>query len=159
MANTSRHKKQHERAWGEGTVKEIRPGVWRAWRARNARSRPSQTFRGERARERAETWARGDVEPAVLLVGHWLDRWLALRLPVVRPQTRRNYTTFVRACAPLAHLPLATLSTDDLQALTNALLGRWSRSHVNAWRAIISAALLAAVPRYLPANPMAGSEN
>jgi integrase len=101
-------------------------------------------------------WASGAVEPAVLLLGHWLDRWLALRLPIVRPQTRRNYQNFVDACAPIAAIPLSRLSTEDLQVLTNTLLGRWSRSHVNAWRAIISSALLAAVPRYLVANPMAG---
>lgn len=148
--------KHHERAWHHGTVVEVRPGVWRAWRARAGDRRPSRTFHGDGAAARAAAWAKGDVEPSVLLLGHWLDRWLALRLPVVRPNTRRNYIAFVEACAPIATLPLATLSVDDLQAHTNALLGRWSRSHVNAWRSIISSALLAAVPRYLPANPMAG---
>lgn len=161
MANNSRHKKQHERPWHSGSVNEIRPGVWRAWRERvhnadGSTLRPSRTFKGDGAEQRAKTWARGAVEPAVLLVGHWLDRWLSLRLPIVRPQTRRNYRNFVDVCAPIAHLPLATLTTDDLQALTNALLSRWARSHVNAWRSIISAALLAAVPRHLASNPMAG---
>lgn len=153
--------RKHERGWHQGTVKEVRAGTWRAWRERvhqadGSTLRPSRTFRGEGAEQRAKTWAAGAAEPAVLLVGHWLDRWLALRLPTVRPQTRRNYLAFVDACALIAHLPLSTLTVEQMQALTNALLGRWARSTVNSWRAIISSALLSAVPAHLAANPMVG---
>lgn len=154
--------KTHEREWGEGTVKEIRSGVWRAWRARQSNKitgkplRASQTFDGEQAEQRAKAWARGAVEPAVLLLGHWLDRWLAIRLPLVRPQTERNYRTFVAACGPIAHLPLSTLTTEQLQLHTNTMLKTWKRSSVNSWRAIISSALKAAVPSHLAANPMTG---
>jgi integrase len=148
--------KRHEREWGEGTVKEVRPGVWRAWRARQGSVRPSQTFRGDGAEQRATLWARGHVEPPVLLLGHWLDRWLALRLPLVRPNTRRNYERHVDLCLPLAMRPLAELAdVDAWQALTNDLLDRYARSSVQVWRATISGALKAAVPRYLPSNPMA----
>ena len=150
---------KHERGWHEGSVREVRPGVWRAWRPRaqqpdGARSRPSRTFSGPDAEQRAKTWAKGDVEPVVLLLGHWLDRWLALRLPLVRYQTARNYRTFVGLCAPLASRPLAQLTPDDWQALTNELLKTRARSSVKVWRAIISSALKAAVPRHLSANPM-----
>lgn len=148
--------KRHERTWGEGTVKQVRPGVWRAWRARNGATRPSRTFKGAGAEQRAKTWAKGDVEPAVLLLGHWLDRWLALRLPIVRPSSQRLYRRYVVSCTPLAGRPLTSITTDDLQALTNQLLGRYSWYTVRAWRSIISSALIAAVPRYLTHNPMAG---
>lgn len=153
--------KTHERAWHEGTVREIRPGVWRAWRAREKRPdgstvRPSKTFSGPGAAERAALWAKGDVEPDVLLLGLWLDRWLALRWPLIRPNTRRNYRAFVNACAPIAAVPLADLTVDVLQLHTNALLSTWKRSSVNAWRSTISSALKSAVPTHLPANPMTG---
>lgn len=156
-----RRSKPHEREWGAGTVKEVRPGVWRAWRARvrktdGASSRPSRTFTGDQAEERAKLWAAGDVEPDVLLLGHWLDRWLALRAPTLRPATILNYRRFILACGGLVLRPLAELDTDDWQALVNELLGRWSRKHVVAWRGIISGALKAAVPRHLAYNPLAG---
>lgn len=152
--------KTHERAWGAGTVKEVRPGVWRAWRARvhtasGSTLRPSRTFSGPDAARRAALWAKGDVEPAVLLLGHWLDRWLALRLPTIRPSTIENYRRFILACGELVHRPLAELDVDDWQLLVNGLLGRWSRKHVVAWRGIISAAVKAAVPRHIALNPLA----
>ena len=108
--------KTHARRWHEGTIKEIRPGVWRSWRERVYRAdgttlRPSRTFRGEGAERRAATWAKGDVEPAVLLFGHWLDRWLAMRLPILRPTSRERYRRFVVQCGPLASLPLAQVTT------------------------------------------------
>lgn len=154
--------KTHARDWGEGTVRQVRPGVWRAWRARAKNlgaekpTRPSRTFAGAGAEQRAKVWARGDVEPDVLLLGHWLDRWLDLRLPLIRPQTTRNYRTFVLLCAPLAGRQLAELTTEDWQRLTNDLLAIRARSSVNAWRAIISSALKAAVPQHLAFNPMTG---
>lgn len=148
--------KHHQRGWHQGTVAEIRPGVFRAWRARVGDRRPSQTFKGPQAAERARAWAGGAVEPAVMLLGHWLDRWLALRLPLVSPNSRRNYNRHVDLCLPLADRPLSILTTEDWQRFTNDLLARYARSTVQTWRATISGALKAAVPRYLPANPMAG---
>lgn len=152
--------KTHERSWGQGTAREVRPGVWRAWRARaraadGTSSRPSRTFDGDGAEQRAKAWAAGDVEPAVLLLGHWLDRWLALRQPTVSANTYRLYRHAVEACAPLARRPLAELTSDDWQQLTNGLLARWDRSTVAAWRGRVSTALLAAVPAHLAANPLA----
>ena len=150
--------KRHERGWHEGSISEVRPGRFRAFRARvknadGTSSRPSRTFA---SREAAEQWARGDVQPDVLLLGHWLDRWLALRWPLISGNTRRNYRRFVEACAEIATLPLAELTTEHLQAHVNALLRTQARSTVNAWRTTISSALKSAVPRYLPHNPMAG---
>lgn len=148
--------KPHARTWGEGSVKEVRAGVWRAWRARAGGSRPSRTFKGDAAAQRAATWARGDVEPAVLLVSHWLARWLALRLPILRPSSQRNYRRHIAACAPLTDRPLADVTTEELQALANTLLSRWSRAHVAVWRSVTRSAFRAAVPRYRPDNPMDG---
>lgn len=153
--------KTHEREWGEGTVKEVRPGIWRAWRARThdattgRSSRPSRTFTGAEAAERARTWAKGEVAPAVLLLGHWLDRWLALRRPTIARNTYLIYRRDVDACAPLANRPLAELTVDDWQALTNELLDRWGRYHVAVWRGNISTAIRTAIPRYLADNPLA----
>jgi integrase len=144
----------HSRRWHEGSVTTLPSGRYRAFRARAPDGkRPSRTFV---SRELAEAWARGEPEPDVLYLGAWLERWLALRLPTVSAQTKRNYRAFVLACSDIAHVPLAEVTTEHLQAHTNALLGRWSRSHVNAWRAIISAVFKAAVPRLIPHNPMIG---
>jgi integrase len=150
--------KTHERQWHEGSVLEVRPGVFRAWRERVRRpdgssTRPSKTFTD---REAAERWARGEPEPKVMLVGQWLDRWYALRYPLIRPSTRVNYRRFIAACEPIALCALADVERDDWQALANSLLDRWARGSVGAWRSIISSALLAAVPRHLDHNPMAG---
>jgi integrase len=162
--NTSANKKQppktHSRGWHEGTVKEVRPGVWRAWRARvktgsGSTLRPSRTFAGPEAAERAALWAKGDVGPAVLLLGDWLNRWLTLRRPTLAANTYDHYRRDVLACAPLAGRPLADLTVDDWQALTNGLLARWARSHVAVWRGNISVALRAAMPDQLATNPLA----
>jgi integrase len=152
--------KQHERSWHEGTVKEIRPGVWRAWRERvkgadGKTTRPSKTFQGDDAEQRAKTWAKGDVQPAVLELRHWLDRWLVLKKPTLARNTYSIYRRHVEACAPLATRPLADLTVDEWQALTNQLLGRWSRHHVYVWRGNIMSALARAVPRHMPENPLA----
>lgn len=151
--------KTHERPWGAGTVKEVRPGVWRSWRARirdatGRSTRPSHTFTGPDAAERAAQWARGDVEPAVLRLGDWLNRWLTLRRPTLAPNTYDHYRRDVLACAPLAARPLADLTVDDWQMLANSLLLRWSRSHVDVWKGNISVALRAAIPAHLAANPL-----
>lgn len=108
------------------------------------------------AAERARAWAQGDVEPAVLLLGHWLDRWLALRLPLIRPHTQVSYRRHIRACGALGFRPLAAVTTDELQLHVNGLLGRWTRNDVAVWRSVISSALKAAVPRHLAHNPMTG---
>ena len=93
------------RRWHQGSVREVRPGTWRAWRPRQPDgARPSRTFASE---AEAEAWVLGDVLPAVLLLGHWLDRWLALKWPTIGAHSRRNYRTAVAACAPLATLPLS----------------------------------------------------
>lgn len=147
--------KTHERAWGEGAVKEVRPGVWRAWRARSGGTRASRTFKGDGAAERARTWARGDVEPAVLLLGHWLDRWLALRIPRLRPMSIYNYRRHIKQTGALAYRPIGAPTADDLQARANELLAIYSRSDVVNWRACLSSAFGAAVRRGLrPDNPM-----
>lgn len=148
--------KRHERAWHDGTVVEVRPGVWRAWRARQGAVRASRTFKGDGAESRAQTWASGAVEPAVLLLGHWLDRWLSLRLPTLRATSRERYRRYVVQCAPIAAVPLSQVTTELLQQRANELLADHDRTTVQNWRAIISSALLAAVPRHLAANPMAG---
>lgn len=153
--------KQHERAWGQGTVKEVRPGVWRAWRARAKNlgaerpTRPSRTFKGEGAEQRAKLWASGDVEPAVLLLGHWLDRWLALTRPTVSRNTYALYHRHVEACAPLARRPLAEIGVAEWQALTNDLLDTWGRYTVAIWRGNIMTALRTAVPEHLASVPLA----
>jgi integrase len=151
--------KTHSRAWHEGTVKEVRPGVWRAWRSRakdaaGRSSRPSRTFAGPEAAQRAALWAKGDVGPAVLLLGDWLNRWLTLRKPTLAANTYDHYRRDVLACAPLAGRPLADLTVDDWQMLANSLLLRWSRSHVDVWKGNISVALRAAIPTHLAANPL-----
>lgn len=158
--NNLGHKKQHERAWHEGTVTAVRPGVWRAWRVRTqtpsgSTLRPSRTFKGDDAEQRAKMWARGDVEPPVLLLGHWLDRWLALATPTIDDATRLIYRRAVAACAPIAQRPLADLTADEWQGLTNRLLERWARYTVKVWRDAISTALGAAVRRgILQRNPL-----
>jgi integrase len=154
--------KRHERARGAGTAREVRPGTWRAWRSRRPHPetglpyRPSLTFSGAGAEERAKRWALGEPEPDVMVLGDWLERWLILREPLVVPSTYRSYRRAIFKCLPLADRPIAALTVEDWQLLTNQLLGRMARSSVKVWRAIISGAVSAAVPRYLPSNPLLG---
>lgn len=151
--------KTHERGWGEGSVREVRPGTWRAFRARVHRPdgstlRPSRTFQGPQAEALAAQWAKGEPEPTVLLLGVWLSRWLALRRASLDPSTFDHYQRDVLECAPLAGRPLASLTMDDWQLLTNQLLSRFARKTVAVWRGNISVALRAAIPEHLARNPL-----
>ena len=152
--------KPHARGWHEGSVAEVRPGVWRAFRARVHRPdgstlRPSRTFQGATAEALAAQWAKGEPEPAVMHLGMWLERWLALRRASLDPSTFDHYMRDVRECEPLANRPIADLTVDDWQRLTDQLLSRWARKTVAVWRGNISTALRAAVKRgYLTSNPL-----
>lgn len=153
--------KTHERAWHEGTVREIRPGVYRAERPRiktasGATQRPSRTFKGEGAEQRATSWARGDPEPTVVVLGDFLDHWLARVKPTISANTFDKYRRDVLACKPLAGMAVEAVTTDDWQALTNDLLTRWSRYHVQIWKGNLSVALRTAIPGFRPDNPIAG---
>lgn len=153
--------KKHERGWHQGSVQEVRPGVWRAWQDRATSSdgttrRPTGTFKGPDAEARAKRWAAGDPEPAVMYLGAWLERWLALRWPRLRVRTREAYESHIAACGTLLLRPIASITTEEWQILTNVLLERWSLLHVRNWKSIIKAAHQAAVPRHLDANPLAG---
>jgi integrase len=147
--------KAHARSWGEGSIREVRPGVWRAFRARVHRAdgstlRPSQTFSGPQAEALAAQWAAGAApSPDGVLLGDWLSRWLKLRKPTISPNTHDKRVRFVQACAPLAGLPMAAITAEQWQGLANELLGRWSRDHVASWRKSITTALRAAMPAYL----------
>ncbi|MGE3909594.1 MAG: tyrosine-type recombinase/integrase, partial [Chloroflexota bacterium] len=150
--------KAHDRReWHQGSVRQVRPGVWRAWREPvklpdGKLRRASRTFAGPSAEQDAASWARGDPEPTIVYLGQWLERWLALRAPTLRRPTIENYQRFIAACGPLLVWPLAEIDEDDWQILVNDLLGRWSRKHVVAWRGVISGALNAAVPKHCPYN-------
>jgi integrase len=87
-----------------------------------------------------------------MTLGTWLNRQLALQWPSYRPSTQENYTRYVAACALLAARPLAELTLDDWQALTNALLDRWARSRVRVWRQAINSLLKPAVRRFIDHN-------
>lgn len=152
---------RHERGWHEGTVREIRPGAYRAERPRikkpdGSAARPSRTFTGDGAEQRAISWARGDPEPVVVLLGDFLDLWLARVKPTISANTFDKYRRDVLACAPLAGRPIAEVVTDEWQALTNQLLDRWSRYHVQIWKGNMSVAMRTAIPRHRPDNPISG---
>lgn len=151
--------RKHARGWSEGTVTALPTGRFRAFRARvhNADGTSTRASRTFPDRQQAEAWAAGEVEPDVLLLGAWLDRWLALRLPTVSPRSRVIYRRYVVACAPIATLPLSSVTTEVLQAHANSLLARWSRTTVATWRSVLSGAFADAVPRYLAHNPMRGT--
>lgn len=151
--------RKHERSHGEGTIREVRPGVWRAWRERvrspdGTVSRPSRTFAGPDAQADAALWARGEPQTAVLYLGQWLERWLALRKPTISRTTYLLYRAAVAACEPLYLRPLADVTVDEWQTLTNSLLERWSRYHVFVWRGNITTAIRAAMPEHLAVNPL-----
>jgi integrase len=153
--------KQHQRGWSEGSVTEVRPGTFRAFRARVHRpdgttSRPSRTFTGPHAAESAARWAAGEPQTAVMYVGQWLERWLALREPLLRQRTREGYRRHVTLCGDLLLRPLADVTADDWQLRANTLLSERARDSVRNWRTTIKAALGAAVPRYLADNPLRG---
>lgn len=153
--------KPHERRWHEGSVREVRPGVYRAERPRTKdatgrSTRPSRTFRGDGAEQRAISWARRDPEPAVVLLGDFLDLWLGRVEPTIAAKTYDIYRRDVLACKPLAGRPIADLATDEWQQLANALLKVWSRYHVQIWKGNMSVAMRTAIPRHRSDNPIAG---
>jgi integrase len=141
----------HERARGSGTVRLLPSGRWQAIRAREhgTQHRPSRTFAD---RALAEAWAAGEPKHQTLTLGVWLNRQLALQWPSYRPSTQENYTRYVAACAPLASRPLADLTLDDWQMLTNVLLDRWARSRVRVWRQAINSLLKPAIRRFIDHN-------
>lgn len=144
--------KRHARTWGQGSVKEVRPGVWRAWRARTNGQRPSRTFTSE---AHAQAWAAGAVSTAPLYVGQWLETWLGLVWPTLAPRSQERYQRAIADCGELAARPLTDTTTDDWQRHTNLLLGRFTRTSVKVWRGIISVAMRAAVERgHIPSNPL-----
>lgn len=154
--------KRHERHWYQGTVREVRPHVWRAWRARvhkpdGTSTRPSKTFYGAGAKDAALAWARDEPASAVLYFGQWLELWLGLRAPRLQPQTLYNYRRHIEACGDLLLMPLAAVTVDHLQARANELLQVRVRADVVNWRSCVSSALKAAVVRgYRADNPASG---
>ena len=130
------------RGWQTGTVREVRPGVVRAWRSRVHRAdgstvRPSRTFYGPGAAERAERWAAGEPAPDTMYVGQWLERWLALREPRLRQRTREAYRAYVAWCGPLLLRPLAEVTDEDWQLQANRLLDERALLAVRNWRSMV----------------------
>lgn len=153
--------KRHQRDWGQGTVRQVRPGVWRAWRSRvhtpgGLPVRPTKTFYGAGAQDAATSWAKGDPEPAVMYLGQHLESYLALRKPSLDPSTYDIYRRDVEACGELLFLPIHDVSREAWQARANSLLEVWSRYHVVVWKSNISVMLRAAMPKYLMHNPILG---
>lgn len=167
--------RRHERTHGSGSVKEIRPNVWRAWKPPQPdATRPSRTFKGPAARQDAEQWITGVAHAGPLLLGHYLERWFAAREATLSRQTRQTYLHALEHAETLADAPLATTGVQQWQAWTAGLLERgvilwkWQDgqhvptgerrpmavSTVAKIKAIISIALNDAVPDYLPANPL-----
>lgn len=164
--------KKHERPWGGGSIRE-RNGRFQAIPSRRDPDRQPRTFS---TREAAERYLDGVPEPTVLLLGHYLERWLALVEPRLAPQTRASYRHALLSAAPLATRPLASLTAADWQALFNdmlglrrqyrvyggrgqrgqlrALPGTLSLATVRARRRVLVTALNAAVPDHIAVNPI-----
>lgn len=154
-----REPKRHTRSWHTGTVKEVRPGVWRAWRERTRNAdgtvtRPSRTFSGPTAQADAAVWAAGEPQTAVMYLGQWLERWSELRGPTWSPRTVHLIDEAITACGPLLLRPISEITTDEWQAQANVLLERWARSHVAVWRRHITIAIRAAMPDHLATNTL-----
>jgi integrase len=171
-----RKPKRHAREWGEGSIQELPNGRFRAWAPRTADGKhPSKVCA---TRVEALAWIASHVSggpvPGVLVLGDYLERWYAKLLPTLRPQSAALYRAAITAAEPLSLVPLAELTEDDWQGLWNALLDhgkvvwRWegrvkvdtgkrlplARATVDRRRGVLSSAMNAAVPRYIPANPI-----
>src|SRR5690606_12430091 len=92
--------------------------------------------------------------PDTMYLGQWLERWLALREPRLRQRSREAYRAYLAWCGPLLLRPLAEVTDEDWQLLANRLLDERALLAVRNWRSMVKSALEAAVPRYLPANPI-----
>lgn len=151
--------KTHDRTRGEGSVVEVTPGVFRAWRPPGEDGkRLSKRFSSHAA---AHRWLVGEPEPEILYVGPFLERWLELRSPILRGRSVQTYMQFLGYAgdgpAPIAAIPLADLTADDCQAWLNGLLASHTRYAVKVTKGIMSSAFKSAVPQYLAVNPIAAT--
>ncbi len=170
--------KRNGRERGQGSIREVRPGVFRAWRAPEDGKRPSQTFAGPDAFGRAERWLAGIVFAAPITVGRYLEKWYTARHPSLSPQTRSGYEAAIGHLEAMAERPLLDVNHLEWQAWLGQLLvagtvcWRWEGkgqhrhrvptgerrpmaiSSVQQIRSVLSIALNDAVPDYLPDNPL-----
>lgn len=161
MARTKRPPpKTNERTHGEGSIQEVSPGVFRAWRPPDEHGK--RTSRRFDSHAKAHRWLVGEPEPDVLYVGAYIERWLELRAPTLRGRTVQTYQQFCGYAwdtdAALAGLPITALTTDDCQAWLNGLLETHTRYSVDVCRGIVSAAFNDAVRKGLILiNPIRGT--
>lgn len=171
--------KTNERSHGQGSIREIRPGVYRAWMPPQADGkRPSKTFDGPEALRRAEWWIAGSVPIESLRLGEYLELWYAARQPALSRQTRRGYEAAMKHAGDLSGRPLASITTMEWQHWLGQLLAqgtecwRWEGrgearcrvptgerrpmavTSVKSIRSVLSIALNDAVPDYLTHNPL-----
>lgn len=151
---------------GAGSLQQLPDGRVRAFLPRQGRDgpRPSAIFTSQ---AEAQAWldeatappspiARGPSQP----LGRYLIGWYSGL--TLAEQTAPNYQRAIRYCGPLLETPLNELTHRDFAALWAAWQrespGRSGRplaaSTVQQLRVILSAALNAAVPDLIPANPI-----
>jgi integrase len=146
---------RHERAHGQGSIRELPGGKVRAWRPPQDGRRVSKTFSGPTARFRAERWLAGLDVGSGVTVALWFETWYARRAARLRPNTRRNYQELILYLADIQDRPLADLTADDWQRTIDQLLTRYGRGTIASARSIWSGALAAAVREgLLSSNPL-----
>lgn len=166
-----KRKATKRRGRGEGSIEQLKSGKFRAVLSAGIdpttkkrrkmtctadTKREVQDWLGERRRElRQGTLA----DPGKLTVGGWLDQWELLKAPKVEPKTwdtHRRRLPLIRK--HLGHVPLARLSTLDVERFLGALARDGSSAYGCARTLVtLKAALLDAVRlRLLAVSPAAG---
>jgi integrase len=110
----------------------------------------------------AEVTAPGYAEPSKLTVAQFLARWLTESAPLrAAPQTVETYRSVIRLhLSPgLGHLPLATLTNEQIQAWVTRQAGTYAPRTVALQLKVLRLALKRAVIwRLIPSSPCAGVE-
>lgn len=137
--------KRRRRVAGEGGLFQRADGKWiaqlstgpRGNRSTIQRVRPTRAAAAEALRELRDD-QRAGVRPSSLSVGAYLRQWLDNSArPSISVNTYRGYDDAIALWAPIAHIPLAKLTPEDVERVANAMLAQ-KGSH--------------AAPRYVPAS-------
>jgi integrase len=163
--------KPRKLAHGEGSVYEMRPGLWRA-QAVIAGRRRSASGRTKTEAVKALDKLRADVEGTadnadadkddgasvtVPRLSAWLATWAAELAPEASANTDANRAWAIGHLAPLGAVPLDKLTAKDVRALLERKADTLGRSSLDRVRSVLFGALNGAIAEgYITHNVAAG---
>jgi integrase len=155
--------------YGDGSLDERGPDIWRLRYRTTGGRRISQTFRGSKRDAQKElrrlirTNDTGEaVLPDKITVAQWTERWIAAGAPgrrqkQIRKRSAERYGEALRChvVPTLGSRTLQTLRADEIDALYTTLRGKIAERSIVFVHVVLGACIAAAVrQRLLPASPM-----